>query len=80
MNHRPTATSGFIARDADRHHARLVQEPSFEAAVVAYLEDFDLALGVVGGHEMNIIVYEVETGHEHCFRVDLDTGNATPCG
>ena len=28
------------ARDVDAHHARVVEESSFEAAAVAYVEDF----------------------------------------
>jgi hypothetical protein len=25
-------------------------------------------------------VRDVETGHEHCFRVDLESGETIPCG
>jgi hypothetical protein len=31
-------------------------------------------------HEIRVIVHEVGTGHEHCFRIDLDPGEAIPCG
>jgi len=31
-------------------------------------------------HEISVIVREVGTGHEHCFRIDLDSGEAAPCG
>ncbi len=68
------------ARHIDAHHARLVEEPSFEAAAVAYIEDFDHGAGLSEDHGMSVIVHEVETGHVHCFRIDLDTGDATPCG
>jgi len=30
--------------------------------------------------EMRVIVREVETGHERCFTVDLDTGDTSACG
>jgi len=63
------------ARHLDRHHARILEEKSFEAAAVAYVEDLHPSL-----EEISIIVREVETGHEHCFHIDLDTGETAPCG
>jgi hypothetical protein len=66
------------ARHVDGHHARVLEEKSFEAAAVAYLEDFHPPL--TDAHEISVIVREVGTGHEHCFRVDLETGDAEPCG
>ncbi len=64
------------ARHLDAHHGRLVAEPSFEAAAVAYVEDLhDLPAG-----DLRVIVREVESGHEHCFLIDLATGETTPCG
>jgi hypothetical protein len=66
------------ARHIDRHDARLVQEVSFEAAAVAYLEDFHPP--VTGDDEIRIIVREVGTGHEHCFRINPESGETTPCG
>ena len=65
------------ARHVDAHHARTLEERSFEAAAVAYVEDFH-ALG--GAHEISVIVRELDSGHEHCFRIDLDSGEAAPCG
>jgi len=64
------------ARHLDRHHARVVTEPSFEAAAVAYVED--LALSAEG--EVSVIVHELASGREHCFKIDLDTGETAPCG
>lgn len=66
------------ARHADSHHARLLEEVSFEAAAVAYLEDFHPPVGE--DSEISLIVRDVGTGHEHCFRIDLDSGEAAPCG
>jgi hypothetical protein len=63
------------ARDADHHHAKLVAEPSFEAAAVAYMQDADLA----EGQDLSIVVRDLESGHEHCFRIDLETGETAAC-
>jgi hypothetical protein len=68
------------ARHVDHHHARFLEEPSFEAAAVAYLEAFDLPVPIDGGGGFRVIVRDVGTGHEHCFKLDLDTGQASPCG
>ncbi len=65
------------ARHLDAHHARTVQEASFEAAAVAYVEDFHPP--ITEDHEISVIVREVVTGREHCFRLDLDSGKAQPC-
>jgi hypothetical protein len=66
------------ARHVDRHHARLLEEVSFEAAAVAYVEDFHLTIG--DENEISVIVREIGTGHEHCFRIDLASGETAPCG
>lgn len=66
------------ARHVDSHHARRLEEASFEAAAVAYLEDFHPPL--IDDHEISVIVRELETGREHCFRIDLESGKAQPCG
>jgi hypothetical protein len=65
------------ARHLHGHHARAVDEPSPEAAVAAYLEDFS--------HDpeddaVALIVRDDATGREQCFRVDLTTGMTAPCG
>ncbi len=64
------------ARHVDAHHARTLEERSFEAAAVAYLEDLhDLG----SEHEISVIVRELDSGHEHCFRVDLESGETSAC-
>ena len=68
------------ARHVDSHHARVIQEVSFEAAAVAYLENFDLRAPISDDDDLRVIVQDIGTGHEHCFRVDLDSGVAAPCG
>jgi len=72
-----TRTFSVHARHVDAHHARVVQEASFEAAAVAYVEDLHVA--PTEGDEVSLIVRDVETGHEHCFKVDLDTGETAAC-
>ena len=62
------------ARHVDAHHARVLEESSFEAAAVAYAEEFGLPLG--DEHEMSVIVRDLDNGHQHSFRIDLDNGNA----
>lgn len=64
------------ARHVDAHHARTLEERSFEAAAVAYVEDLH-ELG--DADEISVIVREVDSGHEHCFRIDLDSGETSRC-
>jgi hypothetical protein len=66
------------ARHVGPHHARIVAEPSFEAAAVAYVEDLHDLAGA--GEAVSVIVRRLSTGEEHCFRIDLDTGEPRPCG
>jgi hypothetical protein len=64
------------ARHVDHHHARTLSERSFEAAAVAYVED----LHDIGAEtEISVIVRDVASGREHCFLIDIDTGEAAPC-
>ena len=65
------------ARHVDAHHARTLMERSFEAAAVAYVEDLH---AISDEHEISVIVREVDSGHEHCFRIDLDSGATSACG
>jgi len=65
------------AGGVDGGHAHLVREASFEAAAVAYLEDYPH--GTAQDDEVRVTVQEVETGREHCFRVDLHRGTTGPC-
>jgi hypothetical protein len=67
-----TRTFRVHARHTDVHHARTLREPTFEAAAVAYVEHLhDIP---AEGDEISVIVREVESGHEHCFKVHLDSG------
>jgi len=82
MSNNAESTSRFrvYARHADHHHTRFVEETSFEAAAVAYLELFDLMAPIDDQVTFRVIVHDVETGREHCFKLDLDTGETVPCG
>ena len=73
-------TRGFSvhARHLNAHDARIVREESFEAAAVAYAEDLHVA--AEDGDEVSLIVRDLETGHEHCFKVDLVSGETAACG
>ena len=66
------------ARHVERHHARVFEEPSFEAAAIAYVEHFVSAAD--DSHEISVVVRDLDNGHEHCFRVDLDSGATESCG
>ncbi len=65
------------ARHVGAHYARTLMERSFEAAAVAYVEDLH---AVSGDHELSVIVREIDSGHEHCFRIDLDSDATSACG
>jgi hypothetical protein len=66
------------ARHVDGHHARILEEASFEAAAVAYLEGIVETSGDDTA-ELRVIVRDLDSGHEHCFAVDLETGETEPC-
>ena len=66
------------ARHVDAHHARILEEKSFEAAAVAFVEDLHPA--VDADNAVSVIVRDVDTGHQHCFKIDLDSGETAPCG
>jgi len=76
--HAPERQFRVHARDLADHRARVVSEPSFEAAAVAYAEEYSHT--VDDDPEIRVIVRELETGHERCFTVDLDTGETGGCG
>ena len=62
--------------DEDRCHARHFPAPAFEVAAVAYLETCGPP---AGGPDVRVIVRDMATGHEHCFAIDLDTGETASC-
>jgi hypothetical protein len=52
----------------------VVQETSFETAALAFLERDAPA----GEAALAVVVCEMETGHERCFRIDLAIEAARP--
>jgi Family of unknown function (DUF5961) len=69
------------ARHVDKHHARVVEEDSFEAAAVAYIEHFSPVMSLQDEPaDISLIVRDLGSGHEHCFTVNLDSGETTSCG
>ena len=58
-----TRQFSVYARHVDSHHARVLEEASFEAAALSYVEDFHPP--TTEDHEISVIVREVGTGHEH---------------
>ena len=59
------------------HRPRTLHEASFEAAALAYVEDWPHTID--DNPEVRVIVRDLESGHEHCFRIDLDTGETGDC-
>jgi hypothetical protein len=59
------------------HHGHRVEEASFEAAAVAFVERWSPALDADG--EVSVVVVDQESGRQHCFRIDADTGESGPC-
>jgi uncharacterized protein DUF5961 len=53
----------------------VVQESSFEAAALAFLERD----APTGEAVASVVVCEAETGHERCFRIDLAIDAVQPC-
>jgi hypothetical protein len=65
------------ARHPGAPHTHVVTEASFEAAAVAYLEVW--ACEATEDGTASVVVRDLASGHEHCFRLDLDTGVMAPC-
>jgi hypothetical protein len=64
-------------RHQGAHGGRVLTETSFEAAGVAFAEDW--APHPETGADVAVIVRDEETGQERCFRIDLAAGDAEPC-
>lgn len=57
--------------------AHIVQGASFEDAAMHFVQDRHPQ---GDGDEVSLFVEDCETGERQCFRIDLDTGEAGPCG
>ena len=65
------------AQSDPAHRTRVLDEASFEAAAMAYVEDWPHTID--DDNEVRVIVRDLEDGHERCFRIELDTGETEPC-
>ena len=65
------------ARHDDPRRSHLVEGRSFEDAAVACVERWSPPVDARG--EVRVLVAD-EHGVELCYRVDLDEGDARPCG
>ena len=74
----PVRRYNVRVRHAEPRNGHVVAEATFEAAAAAYVEDFPLAPD--HGPEISLVVRDIESGREHCFRIDLETGETSPCG
>jgi hypothetical protein len=54
-----------------------VEGASFEEAAVNFVETWHPVESADG--DVSVIVRDTETGHEHCFLVEVATGAAGPC-
>ena len=63
-------------RQAEDHHGHILSGTSFESAAVAYLEHRPAVADENG--EARVIVHDLDSGFEHCFRIDLRTGSTLP--
>lgn len=59
------------------HRARVLTEDSYEAAALAYVENWPHSIDE--DPEVRVIVRDLEDGRERCFVVDLDSGDTDPC-
>ena len=73
----PARRYSVRVRHGGPRHDHLLAETSVEAAAIAYAEDFPLSPD--HGAEISVIVRDIESGREHCFRIDLETGETAPC-
>jgi hypothetical protein len=66
------------ARHLDDRRDRVIEESSSEAAAIAYVEDFTFPTDDIK-HQLSVIVRDLVRGDEHCFTINLETGEATSC-
>jgi len=66
------------ASEEVRARAQMVEERSFEAAALRFCAEQHPHGDLFG--EAAVMVEDCETGEQQCFRVDLGSGDAEPCG
>ena len=68
----------FCVHAADlAHSSHIVEEVSFEAAAVAYAEDYTVTPGE--DDDLRVIVQDMADGLTHCFCISLESGTTAPC-
>ncbi|MBN9319311.1 MAG: hypothetical protein BGN86_00910 [Caulobacterales bacterium 68-7] len=72
------AQSFFVSPRGDTRHGHVVEADSFEEAAVAFAERWSPPVDADG--DIALIVRDREDGREICLRLDLDSGEAQPCG
>jgi hypothetical protein len=60
-----------------RHHARLFNALSFEAAAIAYVESAEFE--AEAEDPIKLVVRDLGGGEEHCFTIDLASGESAEC-
>ncbi len=73
----PSRRFSVHAQQDDHQPTRIVEEASFEAAAIAYVEDFHPPGDADG--EIQVVVCDLASGRRHCFRIDLGGGDPQPC-
>jgi len=64
--------------EAVRQRGCMVEGRTFEEAAMAFVEEWHPDADADG--EASVIVEDCETGEAQCFRIDLGSGDAEPCG
>lgn len=67
----------FTVHAAHEGGVHTVEGASFEEAAVNFVETWHPSEDADG--DVSVIVRDTETGHEHCFLVEVATGAAGPC-
>lgn len=75
----PSSLRQFAVHAAheNRDQGHHVEGESFEAAAVAFVDAWHPTVDAEG--DVAVIVREADSGHEQCFRIDVETGETRPC-
>lgn len=65
------------AMSEGRHRSEIVYGAGHEDAAVGFIEQHTPP--VEADHHVSVIVHDCESGQEHCYRIDLGSGEAEPC-
>jgi len=73
------AANSYLVRPRhDARHGHVVEAASFEEAAVAFVERWSPSVDHDG--DVALIVRDQGDGRELCLTLDLDSGEAKPCG